>query len=220
MKKLIGLMVIMTLVAVGGFWFHQQDTTSPQELSQQGVNEVGYLLVHQPARAIAPFQLTTHLNKPFGNEQLLGNWSILFLGYTYCPDICPTTLAMFKSVYTRLTEVRPVQVVFVSADPQRDSPERLHQYINYFHPEFIGATAPHADLYPFTRNLGLAYAMFDGETPDSYLVDHSASIVVVNPEGKIAATLKPMPSPHGYVPTVQSSQLLQDFKAVVQEFSQ
>lgn len=214
MKRTIGLGILLLLLLAGAGLYWLSHTPTKNSVVQQTQSQVDYLILHEPAKALAPFQLTDHLGSPLGNQEVTGKWSLIFLGYTYCPDVCPTTLAMMKSVYAKLNGVAPVQVIFVSADPQRDTPDRLKQYIQYFHSEFIGATAPHADLYPLTRNLGLAYAMYDGKTPESYLVDHSASVVLINPKGQVQATFKPMPSPHGYVPTVRPAQLLSDFTAV------
>lgn len=219
MKKFLSVIAVL-LVAVTGYFIYQVTISSDSLGEANEPQELEYLVIHQPAQSIAPFHLTTHQGEALGLAQLKGRWSIMFLGYTFCPDICPTTLAMLKSAYGKLNDIHPVQIIFVSADPQRDSPQRLNQYINYFHPEFIAATGPHADLYPLTRNLGLAYAMFDGDTPENYLVDHSASIVLINPEGELQATFRPMPSPHGYVPTVQAKQLITDYSKVIESLAQ
>ena len=212
-QTIVLLLILLVVAGSGLFWIHQHDEPlSNPNLSQQ-------VIIYDPVRSIAPFLLSDQQQQAFSHSQLLGQWSIIFLGYTYCPDICPTTLAMLRSIYQSLNEVTKTHVVFVSADPNRDTPERLRQYLQYFHPEFIGVTAPHADLLPFTQNLGLAYAMYSGQTPESYLVDHSASIVLVNPQGQIQATFLPSPNPYGYVPTVDAKLLLSDFKSIVQASS-
>lgn len=194
-----------------------EDMPSTRLLNEQPASAVSeQVLLYQPEKALAPFVLQDQHNALFNRTSLEGRWSLVFLGYTYCPDVCPTTLAMLNSVYPKLQDVsdKPVQIVFVSADPERDTPARLNEYIGYFNPEFVAATGPHPDLFPLTRNLGLAYAMYDGETPDSYTVDHSASIVLVNPNGNIQAVFRPHAEP-GQLATIRSKQLVSDFKDVL-----
>ncbi|WP_111978954.1 SCO family protein [Algibacillus agarilyticus] len=148
--------------------------------------------VYQPVRPVGEFNLSQHTGMNFQQSELLGRWTFLFLGYTHCPDICPTTMLSLAAVYPELKAIKDnVQVVMISADPQRDSLAVLKEYVPFFHPEFIGVTAPHPQLLPFTQRLGLVYSMTEGENKSNYLVNHSASIVLINPEGNIAALIKP-----------------------------
>lgn len=168
-------------------------------------------LVYPQAKAISPFSLIDSKSSPYTLENIKGHWSIVFLGYTFCPDICPTTLMELKNVYPQLKALNnKVQVILVSADPKRDTPEQLDKYINYFHPEFIAVTAQHDKLLPFTRELGLVYAM-TGEGED-YLVNHSASIVIINPDGKISAVSKPNFSES--IPKIDYLELLSLFESL------
>ena len=121
-------------------------------------------------RDINPFALTDADAQPFTPANLTGHWSFLFIGYTYCPDVCPTTLADLRSVYPALKKIAPTsQVVFISADPQRDDSARLKSYTAFFEPEFKAATAPHSALFPLVRNLGLVYSIVEGDRKD-YLI--------------------------------------------------
>jgi protein SCO1/2 len=108
------------------------------------------------------------------------------------------------------------QVILVSVDPKRDTTERLAGYIKYFHKEFIALNSEHGVLFPFARNLGLMYAMNDGENSKdgSYAVDHSASIVLINPNGNIAAIFQPH-QVLGKLPIVQGENLVSDFSKIV-----
>lgn len=165
-------------------------------------------------RDINPFTLTDADAQPFTPANLTGHWSFLFIGYTYCPDVCPTTLADLRSVYPALKKIAPTsQVVFISADPQRDTAERLKSYVAFFQPEFKAATASHADLFPFVRNLGLIYSIADQGEKD-YLIDHSASIVLVNPQGQLQAIFRPDSAP-GQVPHVVMKTLVSDFSRIL-----
>ncbi|MEW8029410.1 MAG: SCO family protein [Candidatus Thiodiazotropha sp.] len=146
-------------------------------------------------RPLKPFSLTTHNGAPFDNESLLGQWTFMSFGYTYCPDICPTTMSLFSEMHSRIqTEksAEPYQVTFVSVDPERDSLERLSEYVTYFDPSFVGATGPEEALHALTKPLGILYRRV--ETEDSamgYVMDHSASIILVDPQGRFHAYFSP-----------------------------
>lgn len=146
--------------------------------------------IFQPSRKISEFELITSNREGFNLSGLKNHWSIVFLGYTYCPDICPTTLTDLAQIYPELSkQVKNAQVVFISADPKRDTKQQLTEYIRFFNKEFIAATGSHPQLLPFTRELGLIYSL-SGEG-DDYLVNHSGSLVVVNPKGELVARIKP-----------------------------
>lgn len=150
----------------------------------------GYRSFGNP-KDIRQFSLDSSRLSPFTNQDLLGQWTIVVFGYTYCPDVCPTTLARLKGVYGQLKAIAPMQVVFVSADPLRDDIARLTQYINYFEPEFIAVTANHDKLFPFAQSLLLPYGIIAIKPNDDYAVSHSASIALINPQGKLVGQFKP-----------------------------
>ncbi|MGL4250816.1 MAG: SCO family protein [Aeromonas sp.] len=161
-------------------------------------------------RDINDFAFTDADNQPFTPANLKGRWTFMFVGYTFCPDICPTTLTDMRSVYDQLKLMAPnSQVVFISADPQRDDIARLKTYIAFFNPEFKAATASHDKLFPFVRNLGLIYSIAN-EGEKDYLIDHSASIVLINPQGKLQGIFRPQVAP-GQVPRVEMASLVTDF---------
>lgn len=171
-------------------------------------------LYYQKPREVKPFQLTDHHGATFNKAHLKDKWSLIFFGYTSCPDICPTTLQNLNFIYDDLKAIAEnSQVLLVSVDPQRDVQEKLAQYIAYFNNEFIALRAGHDVLFPFARNMGLMYAI-DGEG-DDYFVDHSASLVLINPDGKISAIFKPEQAV-GKVPNIDSDKLLSDYKKIVE----
>ncbi|WP_299571368.1 SCO family protein [uncultured Shewanella sp.] len=165
-------------------------------------------------RPLAPFTLHDQLGNEFGNQQLLGKWSLLFVGFTSCPDVCPTTLNKLNAAYAELQSVSAdIQVVFVSVDPDRDSQTKRLDYINFFNKDFKAVTAEHAQLFPFTRDLGFAYAMVgDGAV---YQVDHSASYVLVSPKGEKFAVFKPKQQP-GKIPQILNKELVADLKLIIE----
>jgi len=143
------------------------------------------------AKAVSDFQLTDHNGKPFSRENLRGKWSFAFFGYTHCPDVCPTSLSMLAQVMKKLEKDSTLdtlpQVIFVSVDPERDTPELLEKFVPYFHPDFIGVTGDPQPLLLLTRQLGIMYGKAPGDNADNYLVDHSASIILFDPDGNFLA---------------------------------
>jgi protein SCO1/2 len=143
-------------------------------------------------RAIADFTLTGEDGKPFTNSALTGRWSLLFTGFTHCPDVCPTTLALLKSVVEGLgPAAHDLQVVFISVDPERDRTENLERYVHYFSPTFRGATGPVEQLEKLGANLGFVFAKVPGDISESYTMDHSAALILVNPRGELAGYITP-----------------------------
>jgi len=207
MNKVIYVVVAMGALILGVLLFSQFNQKSKPE----------HALYYQQAREIKPFEMVDHNGDSFSNKQLEGKWSWVFLGYTSCPDVCPTTLQELNFIYDGLKAIaQNTQVILVSADPKRDTTERLAGYIKYFNPEFLAVNGGHEVLFPFTRNLGLMYAINDGERSENsmYMVDHSASMVLINPEGKIAAIFQPN-QVLGKIPTVEGDKLLSDFAKIV-----
>ncbi|HHH42852.1 MAG TPA: SCO family protein [Gammaproteobacteria bacterium] len=161
------------------------------------------------AKIIADFQLTDQNGKPFTRKNLMGKWSFTFFGYTHCPDVCPTSLSMLAQVMKKLEQdktpgAKP-QVVFFSVDPERDTPEVLAQYLPYFNPDFIGVTGDPQQILRLTRQLGILYGKSPGESADDYLVDHSASILLFDPDGNFRALFG---TPH------DPDRIAQDFVAI------
>lgn len=143
-----------------------------------------------PARPLPPMAFVDQDGQPFGPEQLRGHWSILFFGFTYCPDICPTTLALLAQVEKKLTDMPAEQrphIVLVSVDARRDTPERLAQYVKSFSPTFTGITAgDQAAVEEFALKMGVPVAISE-QPGGNYTVDHSAAIFVVDPNGALRA---------------------------------
>ena len=140
-------------------------------------------------RPIAPFALIDQRGGRFDNSSLRGHPSLLFFGFTNCPDVCPTTLAMLANVLA-LAPLPGLKLVFVSVDPQRDTPALLARYLRAFSADFIGITGAAPALEPLSRSLSVAAQRVN--LPDgSYTMDHSANIYLLDPEGRFAAVFTP-----------------------------
>jgi protein SCO1/2 len=140
-------------------------------------------------RSLAPFRLTDHNGQTFDNDRLTGRWSLLFFGFTSCPDVCPMTMQILQAVNGELSAINDSpQIIFVSVDPERDTTERLRQYVTYFHPEFTGISGAAAELQALASSLGVFYARTDNpQYPERYQIDHSASLFLFSPDGRIRA---------------------------------
>lgn len=148
-------------------------------------------LLQQP-REVPDFQLTADNGRPFTKAQLQGHWTIVFPGFTSCPDICPTTLAFLKTLTAAMQgDGRNLGVVFLSVDPARDTPERMAGYVHYFNPAFVGVTAQEPELGRLAQALGIAYVKVAGATPETYTMDHSAALVLLDPQARITAYFSP-----------------------------
>jgi protein SCO1/2 len=143
-------------------------------------------------RALPEFAFTDQAGRPVGPEDFAGHWSLVFTGFTHCPDVCPTTLALMAELRRRL-EREDLRFVFVSVDPERDTPEAIARYVAHFDPMILGLTGPRAEMERFTAGLGLAQVRNPGVDGD-YTVDHSTAFVLINPDGRLAGYFQ---APHG-----------------------
>jgi len=154
-----------------------------------------------PPRPLPQFALLDHTGAAFDPAQLKNHWSLLFFGFTRCPDVCPTTLGVLAQVEKSLADLpvaqRP-QVILVSVDPQRDTPEQLAAYVRFFSPSFRGVTGTQQAIDSLTRALGVPVAISKSPSGNGdYTVDHSAAIFLIDPQGALRALFS---TPH--VPAV------------------
>ena len=181
-------MIVIVLLALGAGML----TASLLFKSKTEFSALSATVFQQP-RALQSFELLAHHGAAFTNASLAGHWSFLFFGYTHCPDVCPTTLSVLNSVAARLTGTDdPVRFVFVTVDPERDTPEVLARYVTYFNGEFVGVTGEPSAIDELTRQLGIMHMRVAGQgDAASYLVDHTASVLLFNPEGHFQGLFSP-----------------------------
>jgi len=143
--------------------------------------------LHPNPRSLPKFTLTDHSNNAFSNQNLSGYWNLVFFGFTNCPDVCPLTLSILDQVSSKLkkTNLKP-RNIFISVDPNRDQPEKLKEYVEHFNHEMIGLSGEKQQIDTLTQSLGAIYAIASEKT-DNYLVDHSAHVFVISPDGKMIA---------------------------------
>ncbi|UVE45769.1 SCO family protein [Pseudomonas chlororaphis] len=146
--------------------------------------DAGIILLPQ-SRNLPDVKMTDQEGQPVVLNELKGKWSLLFFGYTFCPDICPTTLAQLRQIKSELPKeaVDNLQVVLVSVDPNRDTPQQLKQYLGYFDKDFKGLTASSvADVQKLANAVSIPFIPADTSKPN-YTVDHSGNLAVIGPDG-------------------------------------
>jgi protein SCO1/2 len=185
----IGTLVLFAvgvgIVLIGRAILTSQEVEVPQEL-------VG---VMRPfAKTLHPFTLTTQHGQDFTLRDLEGKWSFVFFGYTSCPDICPTTLTTLKAMMRDLRAgsgaASDIQVVFVAVDPQRDE-SILGDYLQHFDPSFVGITGEEQSLRRFSEQFGAMFIREPAETADFYLISHTSSVFLVDPQSQVVASFPP-----------------------------
>jgi protein SCO1/2 len=131
-----------------------------------------------------PFALTDQHGARVTEQDFAGRFMLVYFGYTFCPDICPATLAQLRQLQGQLPEDTraKLRVVLVSVDPNRDTPEQLKKYLAYFDADFIGLTGEEATLQKFANALSIPYIPAD-TSKENYTVDHSANLVIIGPDG-------------------------------------
>ena len=144
-------------------------------------------MILQATAPAADFTLTAHTGEQVSLSDFRGKWVVLYFGYTFCPDVCPLTLADLARAM-RLLDAKQadrVQVVMISVDPERDTPQRLAQYVPVFHPAFLGLTGSEEALAAAATPFGIYYARQEVGGASGYLVDHTASVTVLDDQGRV-----------------------------------
>lgn len=197
MKKL-AVVLFAVIAMAAGFWLATQLT---QPVTQK-LPQIHGSIVNPPRQIMVP-ELIKHDGEAFSNEDLSGRWTLVFFGYTYCPDICPITMNVLAEAKKKAPAEFP-QVIFVSVDPDRDTVELLADYVEYFDAEFIGVTGDENMIQALTLQTSVLYMKVPGASgnENDYLVDHSSSILLINPEGQLAAFLKAPHTPSSILDSV------------------
>jgi protein SCO1/2 len=179
-KTVFALFVVVALILglTVKYVLDQRDASfSPEQI------DAGIILLPQ-SRPIPALQMTDQDGQPVSLDQLKGKWSLLFFGYTFCPDICPTTLAQLRQIKAELPKstAARMQVILVSVDPQRDTPAKLKEYLGYFDKDFRGFNAPVPVLESFAKAVSMPYVEPDTSKPN-YTVSHSGNLALLGPDG-------------------------------------
>jgi len=146
--------------------------------------DAGIVLLPQ-SRSLPELSLTNQDGQTVAVDQLKDQWSLLFFGYTFCPDICPATLAQLRQLQGQLPPetLAKLRIVLVTVDPHRDTPEQLKKYLDYFDAGFIGLTGEEATIQKLANGVSIPFIPAD-TSKENYTVDHSGNLVLIGPDGK------------------------------------
>ena len=186
-------MVMVAALAAGlGLYAAQRFAASPGRALH--ADEVKLRTVRLiAARELPDYRLTLSDGSVATAATLRGHWTVVFLGFTHCPDVCPTTLAELAKAQKQWQQlpaaIRP-RLLFVTVDPERDTPAKVGEYAHYFHADTLAASADPAQLAAFAQALGLVYMKVPMASGD-YTMDHSATLVLLDPQGRQAGLIRP-----------------------------
>ena len=195
----LGPLVVVSLIilSVVGFFAAKQHFGTAPVASQGGVPIGG------------AFTLTDGSGKTVTDQDFLGTNTMIYFGYTYCPDVCPTSLSLMAQALDLLAEKSPgkaarIQPIFISVDPERDTPALLKEYVKHFHPRLIGLTGTPDQVATAAKAYRVFYSKVveKGAKPDAYLMDHSSITYVMGPDGKFVTHFG-----HGSDPEVMAKKL-------------
>lgn len=176
--SIIGILLAVVIGVLAGSYL-----TDTKDQSQ-AIRDAGIIILPK-SRELPALQLASTAGQHINTQALTDTWSLIFFGYTFCPDICPTTLAELRQLKKLLPEEvkSKLQVLMVSVDPNRDSTEQLQLYLHYFDPEFIGLTGELSDIQTFSNALSIPFIPGDTSKP-RYTVDHSGNLAIISPDGR------------------------------------
>jgi len=155
------------------------------KIAEPNYTEAGVIFLPEPRNLPDEVILTNHNDAPFKMSDFQGKWSLVFFGYTFCPDICPTTLVDLRNLRQDMPAetLERLQIFMVSVDPYRDNPEQLKNYLGYFEADFMGLTGEMAQIQTLGKRLSIPFIAPD-ISKEFYTVDHSGNLAILNPAGK------------------------------------
>ena len=168
--------------------------TTKVYLSNEQLKDLGLYLI-EPARDLGSFNLIDSNEKEFLPQDFEGKWNVLFFGFTFCPDICPVTMRMLSRIEKEIDsqELDKIRIFLVTVDPDRDSPDQLKVYLENFSENFIGLTGGLDQIYNFATRVNAPFSPISNSKDPHYTVDHTGSIILINPEGNYAGFFR---APH------------------------
>ncbi|TYP64253.1 SCO family protein [Stutzerimonas stutzeri] len=182
-QKTVFILVALVALVIGLTVYKVLNTE--QQLDTADLLDAGIVMLPQ-GRDVPDLTLTNQNGEPVSMKSLEGRWNLLFFGYTFCPDICPATLAELRQLRTKLPEDarQRMQPILVSVDPERDTPEQLKKYLEYFGAEFIGLTGSLDDIQTLANAAGVPFIPAD-TSKDDYTVDHGGNLALMGPDGRL-----------------------------------
>ena len=222
MKKIISFnmlrhVILGIVLLLTGIWLGM-DLVSDDKLEKRDVPSA---TIYEIPVTLPKFILLDHNGKEFNQWSLSRKWTFMFFGYTFCPDVCPVALVDLDDIYQNLIEKGDLtekkfkintQFLFVTVDPERDTVEEMKEYVPHFNEAFVGVTGSKNEIDLLARPMGVAYRRVPGEDSEGdYLVDHSASFLLIDPLGRLRASFPP---PH------DPNQIAEDFRKIRRKYTE
>ncbi|MFC1747347.1 SCO family protein [Pseudomonadota bacterium] len=202
-KRIIDISIVVFLI-VAGLVFSLTFNNEPEPLKFDASKGVSVI---SPPIPLPKLSFTDQSGAPFNLEQLKGRWSMVFFGFTHCPDICPTTLTHLGNTAKNIPTTE-ANYLFVTLDPKRDTPEILNKYVTYFNPDFKALVGDKTAIDKLTETVGVIYD-FEGDTSgDEYIVNHYSAILVIDTEARLRAHILP---PHSTTKLTDSFNRIRDY---------
>ncbi len=198
-QALIPYLLLVAALAGGLLWYQSEQVPRLGRVVSTGKMEVG-----------GPFRLTDHTGKPRGDSDFRGRYMLIYFGFTFCPDICPTTLAVMAEALDKLgPEAKKIVPILITIDPERDTPQVLAEYVKAFGPSFVGLTGSVAEIKDVEKKFrvyAVKQPLDDAPKGGNYGVDHSNVMYLVGPDGKVI---------HFYTEAISPDDLAKDLKSKI-----
>jgi len=219
MLRIIRLSSLLLLTLVAGIWAYAWVSKSPEEsLSEAFANRLAGVFGQELAIPSAgggmqlpagmslggAFDLVNQAGQPVTERDFAGRWLLVYFGFTYCPDVCPTELGIMASALDVMGPAgEAVTPILITIDPQRDTPDQLADYVSRFHPRMLGLTGTPEQIAAAARRYRVYFARVQRPDMTDYLMDHSSFIYLVGPDARVRALFRPETSPEAIAAAVQ-----------------
>ncbi len=211
MLRIIRYSAVALLLMVGGLWGWAWVTKSPQEtLAEAFASRIASVFGQDMALPSAgggmqlpmgielggPFDLVDHTGRPVTQADFADGWMLVYFGFTFCPDVCPTELGTIAAALDAMeADAAVVTPVLISIDPERDTPAQLADYVAAFHPRMVGLTGTADQVAAVARRYRVYYARAQNPEMTEYTMDHSSFIYLVGPDGRVRSIFRPETAP-------------------------
>jgi protein SCO1/2 len=219
MLRTVRVLSLLLALLLGGVWAHAWFTRAPGEGvaeafavrigrlfgAEMPVPSAGGVQLSQGVSLGGPFSLTDHTGRAVTDRDFAGRWMLVYFGFTYCPDMCPTELGTMAAAVDAMGQAGEAVVpVLITVDPERDRPEQLADYVGRFHPRLVGLTGTPEQVAEAARRYRVYYAKSRRSETTEYLVDHSGFVYLVGPDGRVRTLFRPETHPEAIAAAVSA----------------
>ena len=198
MNRKLHIAIVALVVVVFGFgaWLNLRHDDPPENAA------VGGMVVNVDIGG--PFELTDHTGAQFTRDDLAGDYALIYFGYTFCPDVCPTELGLMAEAIDLLEgDGERVRPVMITIDPERDTPDVLSEYVPLFHERLVGLTGTEQEVRDVATKYRVFYRRFEDPNYTYYLMDHTSFVYLLSPTGEIASMFRYQTPPEEMAATIR-----------------